>query len=219
MSSNSSLFRPGAIEIIVGPMFSGKTAELIERGKRVERYMGKKVLYFKPIVDDRDLEIKSRNGMACEAYLFEDPQEILQVTKELEEPALILIDEVQFARKSIIHVIELMTDQMHNHNVVASGLNTTFVGIPFEVTAHIMAIATYPPKWLVAVCQYSNDIIQCHRDATRNHRLKYGKPVSAFEEEVLIEKKGENPYTYMPVCKKHHRVLEIEEFRKERIRG
>ena len=42
----------GQIEIICGPMFAGKTEELIRRANRLE-YAKKKYLVFKPEIDDR----------------------------------------------------------------------------------------------------------------------------------------------------------------------
>ena len=42
----------GQIEVICGPMFAGKTEELIRRANRLE-YAKKKYLVFKPTIDDR----------------------------------------------------------------------------------------------------------------------------------------------------------------------
>ena len=44
--------RPGWIEIVTGPMFAGKSEELIRRIKRLE-YAKKKVLVFRPRIDNR----------------------------------------------------------------------------------------------------------------------------------------------------------------------
>ena len=44
--------RPGWIEVICGPMFAGKSEELIRRIKRLE-YAKKKTLVFKPLIDNR----------------------------------------------------------------------------------------------------------------------------------------------------------------------
>ena len=41
----------GTIEVICGPMFAGKTEELIRRVRRLE-YAKKKVILFKPDIDD-----------------------------------------------------------------------------------------------------------------------------------------------------------------------
>ncbi len=44
--------KTGLIEVICGPMFAGKTEELIRRTNRLE-YAHKNYLVFKPEIDDR----------------------------------------------------------------------------------------------------------------------------------------------------------------------
>ncbi|MFA5692517.1 MAG: hypothetical protein WC907_02775, partial [Acholeplasmataceae bacterium] len=42
----------GSIEVVCGPMFAGKTEELIRRAKRL-KYAKKNYQVFKPSIDDR----------------------------------------------------------------------------------------------------------------------------------------------------------------------
>ena len=44
--------KDGWIEVICGPMFAGKTEELLRRVKRLE-YAKKNIVVFKPLMDDR----------------------------------------------------------------------------------------------------------------------------------------------------------------------
>ena len=44
--------KPGWIEVVCGPMFAGKTEELIRRVKRMD-FAKKKYLIFKPTIDNR----------------------------------------------------------------------------------------------------------------------------------------------------------------------
>ena len=53
-----SIFQKGFIEVVCGPMFAGKTEELIRRIRRLE-YSKQKVLVFKPKIDNRYTEINS----------------------------------------------------------------------------------------------------------------------------------------------------------------
>ena len=50
-------YRPGYVEVISGCMFAGKTEELIRRIKVLE-FAKKKVLVFKPAIDNRYSETK-----------------------------------------------------------------------------------------------------------------------------------------------------------------
>ena len=54
--------KDGWIEVITGPMFAGKTEELIRRVKRLE-YAKQNILVFKPQIDNRyaDNEVVSHN--------------------------------------------------------------------------------------------------------------------------------------------------------------
>lgn len=57
-------FFEGIIEVITGPMFSGKSDELIKRIK-ILTYANIKILVIKPLIDNRfsDCEIVSRSGL------------------------------------------------------------------------------------------------------------------------------------------------------------
>ena len=60
--------KKGFIEVITGPMFAGKTEELIRRVKRME-YAHKNYVIFKPAIDNRysESEIVSHNKKALHA--------------------------------------------------------------------------------------------------------------------------------------------------------
>ena len=66
MEFNSRL---GWIEVICGPMFAGKSEELIRRIKRLE-YAKKKVIVFKPLIDNRysEDEVVSHNKRKTKCY-------------------------------------------------------------------------------------------------------------------------------------------------------
>ena len=63
------------LELIVGPVCSGKSAELI---RRVDRYTiaGYQVLLVKPSIDIRSAHIKSRNGTQLKCVILEDASRI-----------------------------------------------------------------------------------------------------------------------------------------------
>ena len=92
----------GSIEIICGPMFSGKTEELIRRLKR-SIIAKKKILVFKPKIDDRysDEYVVTHNKNSIKSISIDSNSEnkILDLSKGVNT---IGIDEIQFFSESII---------------------------------------------------------------------------------------------------------------------
>ena len=95
----------GWIEVIVGPMFAGKTEELMRRVKRME-FAKKNYMIFKPNLDTRysDCEIVSHNKKSMKATGIEHGSEIKRHLKK--ETQAIVIDEVQFFDKSLIKYLK-----------------------------------------------------------------------------------------------------------------
>ncbi len=69
----------GWIEVICGPMFCGKTEELIRRLKRAQ-IAKMKTAIFKPKIDNRysDDHIVSHDHSKMESFLIDDESEILE---------------------------------------------------------------------------------------------------------------------------------------------
>src|SRR5258707_9148963 len=85
----------GWIEVVVGPMFSGKSEELIRRLRRAE-IARQRVQIFKPAIDERYAanEIISHSGLGIASDNILKAVEILD---KLQQPtAVIGIDEAQF---------------------------------------------------------------------------------------------------------------------------
>src|ERR1700757_4654154 len=94
----------GWIEVGVGgPMFSGKSEELIRRLRRAE--IGKqRVQIFKPVIDQR----YAKNGIVSHSGL-EIPSELVQTGNDILEKVaarteVIGVDEAQFLGESIVSV-------------------------------------------------------------------------------------------------------------------
>ena len=66
----------GSIEVICGPMFAGKSEEIIRRIRRIE-YAKRKVVCFKPKIDNRYSlnEIVSHNKNRKASYVISSSQE------------------------------------------------------------------------------------------------------------------------------------------------
>ena len=85
MSYNSH-YQSGGIEVICGPMFSGKTEELIRRVKRAQ-IAKRRVQIFKPAIDVRydENKVVSHSALAIEAEPMEKATDIFLNLKDKED--------------------------------------------------------------------------------------------------------------------------------------
>ena len=87
----------GSIEVVCGPMFSGKTEELIRRVKRAQ-IARQKVQIFKPAIDNRyhETEVVSHSSLSIEATPVNTSVEILQkVENKLYKSQAVKLDDVK----------------------------------------------------------------------------------------------------------------------------
>jgi len=91
----------GWIEVVVGPMFSGKSEELIRRLRRAE-IAKQRVQIFKPAIDQRYAKngIVSHSGLELDSELVSDGNEIL--TNVASRTEVVGIDEAQFLGESVV---------------------------------------------------------------------------------------------------------------------
>jgi thymidine kinase len=158
--------KPGWIEVICGPMFSGKSEELIRRVKRLE-YARKEVLVFKPLIDDRYAsdEVVSHAKRATKSINITKAAEILDHLQP--NTYAVAVDEVQFLDDAILTVAQILADR--GVRVILAGLDTDFRGEPFKVVAQLLSMAEYIQK-LAAIC------LVCGAPATRTQRIIAGRP-------------------------------------------
>lgn len=142
---------PGRIEVITGPMFSGKSEELIRRLKRA-RIARQRVLCFKPDIDLRYHReaIASHSAQTHEALTIANVERLREaLSGQLNLVDVIGVDEAQFLDDSIV---PLVLELVHmGKRVVLAGLDTTFSGEPFGPIPALLAIADEVAK-LSAVC-------------------------------------------------------------------
>ena len=143
-------FNDGWIESITGPMFSGKTAELIKRAETI-LYAKKKLVVFKPSQDTRweNSHVISRTGAKIESVVISDPLDIMKYIEENKDVHAVIIDEVQFFDKSIIQVLNTVASM--GKRVIVAGLDLDFMMRPFGPMSEIMACSEFVTK-LTAVC-------------------------------------------------------------------
>jgi thymidine kinase len=142
---------PGRIEVIVGPMFSGKSEELIRRLKRA-RIARQRVACYKPDIDLRyhRTAIASHGSQTHEACTVANVERLkAELFPQLQEVDVIGVDEAQFFDESII---PLTVELVHlGKRILLAGLDTTFNAEPFGPIPALMAIADEVTK-LSAVC-------------------------------------------------------------------
>jgi len=166
----------GHLEVICGSMFSGKSEELIRRLKRAE-IARKNVIAFKHALDDRKAiaHLTSHNGTTIKAFAIDKPEMILKLTHENID--IVGIDEIQFFPTEIIGCIIALIDQ--GKEVIVSGLDLDFRGVPFGCIPGLLSIADKITK-LTAIC------IKCGKDAYYTQRLVDGKPAKISDPLILI---------------------------------
>jgi thymidine kinase len=140
--------RQGSLEVICGPMFSGKSEELIRRIKRAI-IAKQKVQVFKPALDDRyDVSaIASHSQRKHDAIPVKDSVELARHLDP--EAQVVALDEVQFMDEGLIPIIEGLAD--HGVRVIAGGLDQDSNGEPFGIMPILLAKAEYVTK-LQAIC-------------------------------------------------------------------
>jgi len=155
---------PGVLEVVTGPMFSGKSEELIRRLKRA-RIARQRVACFKPDIDLRyhRTAIASHSSQTHEATTVATVEDLrAALYPQLAEVEVVGIDEVQFFDPAIIpFALELVA---LGKRVLMAGLDTTFSNEPFGPVPALMALADKVTK-LSAVCMV------CGQSAIHTQRL------------------------------------------------
>ena len=166
----------GSIEVICGPMFAGKSEELLRRINRLI-YAKKNFVVFKPNLDNRysETEVVSHNKKSHKAISISNSSELAKYINDKTEA--VCIDEVQFFDEGIIDVIEELANK--GLRVIVAGLDMDFKGDPFSVVASLLARAEEVTK-LTAIC------VCCGKEATRTQRLINGVPASRKDPVVLV---------------------------------
>ena len=154
----------GFIEVICGPMFSGKTEELIRRLVRAQ-YAKQSVAIFKPKTDNRysDDYIVSHNKRKIKSIIVESSESIYK----LKDTADVFgIDEAQFFDDGIIDIVNKLANE--NKRVVIAGLDKDYTGKYFGPIRQLMVDAEYVSK-VNAIC------ISCGDPASFSQRISKEK--------------------------------------------
>ena len=151
----------GWIEVVCGPMFSGKSEELIRRLRRAE-IARQRVQIFKPGIDERyaNDHIVSHSELKIRSVAVKDAADVesrLDLRTEV-----IGIDEAQFLGEEIVSLVVRLADM--GKRLIIAGLDTDYLGRPFHPMPELLAVADEITKTL-AIC------MQCGNPAKHTQRL------------------------------------------------
>ncbi len=186
--------KTGFLHIITGPMFSGKTTELIRIAKQYQS-INKKILainYSKDTRYDSEANIFSHDKLKFQANLaLEDLNQLLE-SDLLESSDVILIDEIQFF-KACFRIIQLLVEKL-NKIVIVSGLDGDYLQNPFGDICKLVAFADQLTR-LNAVCKLSPE----YPDASFSRRIAKSEQtelIGAQDSYIAVSRSIYNlPYT------------------------
>jgi len=151
----------GWIEAICGPMFSGKSEELIRRLRRAT-IARKRVQVFKPAIDTRfsENEIVTHADSRMRSEVVDSAEGILDKLDWRSQ--VVGIDESNFFGSGLLDIANRLADS--GKQVIIAGLDTDYLGRPFPPMPDLLAMAESITKTL-AVC------MRCGAPAKHTQRL------------------------------------------------
>lgn len=170
------------LELIYGPMFAGKSCELIRR-IRLLKVLNKKYIVIKPMIDTRydNESIVSHNLDREECIKLDLMNSIYSIN--IDNIDTIFIDEGQFFPDLKEVVIELV--ERYNKNVIVAGLITDFNRNKFGQILDLIPLCDKVTK-LSSLCSIC-------KDGTPGI---FSKRISSEEEQTVVGSDN-----YIPVCR------------------
>jgi len=177
------------LELIIGPMFSGKSTEIIKR-VRLLKLINKKILIVKPKIDIRYNEdkITSHNLESVDCKIINNLNEISD--SKINEINTIIIDEGQFFSDLLETVSKWLTN--FSINIVVAGLDGDFQQKPIGQILNLIPLSNKCIK-LNSVCNVCKDGTEApftYRHIKSNDTILIGSSES-----------------YIPVCRKHYNIF------------
>lgn len=154
----------GSLTLICGPMFSGKTTELLKNILWQKNGLNKNVLVYKTSFDDRYAheEVMNHDGLQAKALSIKTWDGNLPADTDV-----VFFDEVQFFDEPQFdgNLVQIVHDLLSKGvDVYGAGLDMDAEGLPFEITAKLMAMSDKVIK-LQSICAV------CGQHATKTFRF------------------------------------------------
>ncbi|RYD64419.1 MAG: thymidine kinase [Verrucomicrobiaceae bacterium] len=161
----------GTLTVVCGPMFAGKSTEVLKRVLWAKNGLRRPVAVFKPSFDNRyaETEIVSHDGLRTPAQSIAALPERVTFSELVIKPraALIVLDECQFFEPPYVEgdtVEWVRTRLAAGFDFIAAGLDMDWQGKPFRVTADLIAMAD-------EVVKVSANCTVCGRNAPKTYKL------------------------------------------------
>jgi thymidine kinase len=192
----------GKLELMLGPMRSNKTAELLRRAEMRRQYAGQYVLVLKPSDDTKGgpgvVESRNPNGhgrMDALEFRSGNPWEVVEAIALREKEIgkrieCVAIDEGQFVDELFVFTKHLLEE---SHDVLIAGLDLDFRALPFGEMLNL--------SWLVNA--YGGSITECMAYCSCGNRALYSQRLIAGEPAAYdspIKMPGD---AYEPRCAEH----------------
>lgn len=152
----------GTLKIICGPMFSGKTTDLLKNILWAKNGRQRKTVVFKTSFDNRyaEQEVVSHEGLQTTALSINKWHDVPEGTE------IVFFDEVQFFCEPQFQgdLIDIVANLLHRGiDVTGGGLDMDSEGKAFPITAQLMAMAD-------EVTKLKSHCAVCGQPATKTYR-------------------------------------------------
>ena len=187
---NKEIKKIGSLKLVIGPMYAGKSTELI-RYYRLYKFLNKKILCFNHninkrynssniITHDKDEITKCFNiGLIEDIYT--------KYNEVYKDADVIIIEELQFFKDAYENIIKMV--EKDNKIVIAAGLIGDYKRNPFGDILKLIPIAD-EVKTLKALCSIC-------KDGTKGH---FTKRITSNDELFCVGSHG----SYISVCRYHY---------------
>jgi len=183
--------------VFCGCMFSGKTTALLSAMERF-KYQHKKVVVFKPSIDDRYSEsaVVSHSGWSMGAATVKTGADILEKIAQMDEqPDVVAVDEA-FMIPNVADVLVWL--YRNGVSIVVATLDISANGKPFHEVEGLLVWATHVEK-------FSSVCTVCGLDAYYTYKKVIDENDSICVTAAEIKVGGAE--LYEPRCNKHHPLI------------
>lgn len=145
-----------SLEVVLGPMFSGKSTYALSYIRR-QNAIGKKVVVIKPDIDNRysqDSVLVTHNHEQSPCIMWNVNEPLNPMTSDVRNADCIVLEEAQFFKG--LKDFVMYTLESYKKNILLVGLDGDALQSPFGDILHCIPMATHVTK-LCAFCRYCKD--------------------------------------------------------------
>lgn len=183
----------GYLELLIGPMFAGKSSELIRLSK-LYKVLGKNILIIHHQMDNRysTTDIVTHNQTSVPATFSVDKLSSIH-SEQIKMSDVILIDEIQFFPDALIMIKKWVDED--KKTVIVSGLDGDFMRRPFGDILQLIPLADKVRK-LSALCMKCSDGTLAHFSQRKD------LDIVPTGDQVMVVGHSD---IYEAVCRKHYK--------------